>query len=120
MIPADPPPEGHSAIVPAPPVPRGTAWRRMFSGPVATIVTLALAALVAWIAWHVAGPDLAACRAARGEGACWGFVAEKWRLIVFGRFPYEAQWRPAVATLAIVAMLVISAWPALWTRGGAL
>ncbi len=53
------------------------------------------------------------------QGACWGFVTEKWRLIVFGRFPYDEQWRPALATGAIVLMLVVSAFPALWTRMGA-
>ena len=53
----------------------------------------------------VAAPDYAACKAA-GTGACWGFVAEKWRLIVFGRYPYEQQWRPALATGAVLAMLV--------------
>ena len=56
---------------------------------------------------------------AREHGACWGFVAEKWRLILFGRYPYEQQWRPALATGAVLAMLVASALPALWTRRGA-
>jgi general L-amino acid transport system permease protein len=124
----DPAPEGYGAATPAPPVPRGLLWRRLFASPVAAVVTVALAALLAWMAWHVAGwavaravvrPDLDACKAAQGQGACWGFVAEKWRLIVFGRFPYEAQWRPAVATLAVVAMLVATALPALWTKRGA-
>ena len=123
----DPAPEGYGVAAPAPPVPRGTLWKRMFASPVAAVVTIAMATLLAWLAWHVAGwavaravarPDLEACKAVHGLGACWGFVAEKWRLIVFGRFPYDAQWRPAVATLAVAAMLVISAWPALWTRRG--
>ena len=26
-------------------------------------------------------------RACRGEGACWAFIAEKLRFILFGRFP---------------------------------
>jgi general L-amino acid transport system permease protein len=66
----------------------------------------------------VARPDYAACKAAPA-GACWGFVAEKWRLIVFGRYPFEQQWRPALATAAVLAMLVATALPALWTRRGA-
>ena len=40
-------------------------------------------------------PDAAACRAAEHAGACWGVIAEKLRPIAFGRYPYEAQWRPA-------------------------
>ena len=52
--------------------------------------------------------DAAACRAAQEVGACWGVVAEKYRLILFGRYPYEEQWRPLLATRADVALLVAS------------
>ena len=38
-------------------------------------------------------PDAKACRAT--EGACWGFIAEKHRFILFGTYPYEQHWRPA-------------------------
>ena len=58
--------------------------------------------------------DAEACYAA--GGACWGFVTEKWRLILFGRYNYDEQWRPAVATIVIVAMLVLTAWPAMWQK----
>ena len=99
---------------------------RLFYSPGATLVTLALAALLVWIGWHlldwgvlraVAAPDYASCKVA-GRGACWGFVAEKWRLILFGRYPFDAQWRPAVATAVVVAMLLACTWPAWWTRRG--
>ncbi|HSC64502.1 MAG TPA: amino acid ABC transporter permease [Caldimonas sp.] len=104
-----------------------TARRRFFYSPGAGLVTLATAAVLAWAGWlvldwtllrAVAQPDYAACKLPE-RGACWGFVAEKWRLIVFGRYPYEEQWRPALATAAVVAMLVVSALPALWRRRGA-
>ena len=39
-------------------------------------------------------------------GACWGVIAEKYRLILFGRYPYEEQWRPLVATALMIALLV--------------
>ena len=104
-----------------------SARRRFFYGPGASLVTIVAAALLAWLGWlaldwavirAVAQPDYAACKLP-GRGACWGFVAEKWRLIVFGRYPYEEQWRPALATAAVVAMLVASALPAGWNRHGA-
>ena len=41
-----------------------------------------------------------ACQAARGSGACWGVITEKWRVIIFGRYPFEQQWRPEVAKAA--------------------
>ncbi|SFC65722.1 amino acid ABC transporter membrane protein 2, PAAT family [Polaromonas sp. OV174] len=59
-------------------------------------------------------PDLKACRAAEGAGACWGVVAEKYRLIIFGRYPFEQQWRPLVATLLMLAMLVASCMRSFW------
>src|ERR1700754_4768383 len=104
-----------------------TLRRRFFYGPGASLVTIAALALLGWFGWHlldwgviraVAAPDLSACKAP-GRGACWGFVAEKWRLILFGRYPFEAQWRPAIATAAVIAMLVASALPAAWSRRGA-
>jgi len=57
-------------------------------------------------------PDAAACRAA--SGACWGFIVEKHRLIAFGTYPYEEHWRPALASLFLIALWVLSAWKALW------
>lgn len=35
--------------------------------------------------------DSDACRA-DGVGACWGVITEKYRLIIFGRYPFEEQW----------------------------
>jgi general L-amino acid transport system permease protein len=99
---------------------------RLFHSPAASVVSVGSLLLLLWLGSRLAEwgifhavfePDYAACRAA--SGACWGFVAEKYRLILFGRYPYEEQWRPLLATGAIVAMLVTTALPALWTRRGA-
>ena len=57
-------------------------------------------------------PDSKACRA--GEGACWGFIAEKHRFILFGTYPYELHWRPALATVILVGLWVFSAFRAFW------
>ena len=37
----------------------------------------------------------AVCQNAKGIGACWAVIADKYRLILFGRYPYDEQWRPA-------------------------
>jgi general L-amino acid transport system permease protein len=86
-----------------------------------TLATL----LVLWLAWKaippfidwafldaVWKPDSKACRA--GEGACWGFIAEKHRFILFGTYPYELHWRPALATVILIALWIFSAIRIFW------
>lgn len=46
------------------------------------------------------------CRAL--GGACWPFVEEKWRFIVFGTYPPAERWRPSFAILIIVGLLAAS------------
>ena len=57
-------------------------------------------------------PDPKACREARG--ACWGFIAEKYRFILFGTYPFEQHWRPALAILIFLALYVFSAIRKFW------
>ncbi len=82
--------------------------RRFFS--LAALVVL-VAAAVPFARWALIDavwrPDPAACRAA--HGACWGFIVEKYRLILFGTFPYAEQWRPALATVLLMGLWVLSA-----------
>lgn len=119
-----------AAVAPRPPPPAATGalgWLRanLLGSPGNAAVTVAVGALVAWLAPAAIGwllvraqwqPDYAACRALDHAGACWGFVAEKWRLILFGRYPYAEQWRPALATAIVVATLLLSAFPRCWRR----
>jgi general L-amino acid transport system permease protein len=71
-----------------------------------------------WAVWHaVFRPDADACQALRSTGACWGVVTEKYRLILLGRYPFEEQWRPVLATVILVLAIVLSCVPALWHRG---
>jgi general L-amino acid transport system permease protein len=58
-------------------------------------------------------PDPKACREA--HGACWGFVAEKYRFILFGTYPYEQHWRPALSILILLALYVFSAIRRFWS-----
>ncbi|MDH5539755.1 MAG: amino acid ABC transporter permease [Rhizobacter sp.] len=92
-----------------------------WSSTLATVLVLAAAAwwlpgLLRWAIFDaVFSPDSQLCQAARETGgACWGVVAEKYRLIIFGRYPFEDQWRPAVATAAMVVLLVLSCVRVFW------
>lgn len=96
---------------------------RFFYSPISSILSIGIGTALVLIAvllfkWGILdavwAPDLQMCRST--QGACWGFVAEKWRLILFGRFPYEEQWRAATATLLVVLMLIATAVPALWRK----
>jgi len=98
------------------------SWREeLFGTPWRSAASLLLIALIGWIAWAagqwalahaVFRPDAQACRAA--HGACWGVIAEKWRPMLFGRYPWAEQWRAALALALLVAMLLASSWPRLW------
>ena len=68
-----------------------SVWSQLFSSPLASVITVLLTggffiALYFLLRWGlieaVFRPDFKACQLAN-EGACWGFVAEKWRLIIF-------------------------------------
>ena len=43
------------------------------------------------------------------SGACWAFVADKYRFLLFGSFPYEEQWRPAMVITILIALYALSA-----------
>ncbi|HEX5092906.1 MAG TPA: amino acid ABC transporter permease [Burkholderiales bacterium] len=100
-------------------------WLRenLFSGWPSALATLA----ILWLAWtllppfvHWAfldavwfSPDGRACRAP-GAGACWALITEKHRFILFGTYPYEEQWRPALGIVVLVALYVASAMRRFW------
>ena len=47
-------------------------------------------------------------------------IREKIRPILWGRFPFEEQWRSALSSLILLLLLCVSAWPAFWRRSLAL
>jgi general L-amino acid transport system permease protein len=82
------------------------------------VIALAVAYLPGIFEWAVlravVAPNFEECQAARGMGACWGVVTEKYRIIIFGRYPYEEQWRPLLATLLLLGLLVASCVRVFW------
>jgi general L-amino acid transport system permease protein len=101
------------------------AWvrRNLFGNWMSALATVVMGALAFWalpplVNWAILNavvrPDADACQAARGVGACWGVIVEKWRFIIFGRFPYESQWRPELATILLVSLLLVSCIRTFW------
>ncbi|AKS46819.1 general L-amino acid transport system permease protein [Octadecabacter temperatus] len=87
-------------------------------------VTLIFAALVAWALWNLINWGIlhATFSAANKEncghgadGACWAVIDARWRLILFGLYPFEEQWRSAIACIAIVITGGLSCVPWFWS-----
>ena len=76
------------------------------------VLAKALVSLVLWGFWNaiwiLPGDQTGACRAIRGLGACWAVIPEKLRFILFGTYPFDQQWRPALAILTFIALFVLS------------
>ena len=60
--------------------------------------------------WHAADPKI--CREA--QGACWAFVGEKHRFILFGTYPFDQHWRPALASALLVGLWIFSSLRLFW------
>jgi general L-amino acid transport system permease protein len=105
-----------------PPPPVAPGWMKrvrqgFFDGWLNGLTTL----LIAWallvtlpglIRWAVVDAvwftrDAADCRAA--AGACWAVVPEKYRVMLFGTFPYDEQWRGVLVVAIILALALVSA-----------
>ncbi len=64
--------------------------------------------------WGDVGPE--PCRAGEGVGACWSFIHEKGRLILFGLYPSAEQWRPMLVMVLFIGLVAASARRELWSR----
>ena len=110
----------------APPSQQVGVWgwirAQLFATPLNALLTILsvwflLAAVPALIDWAFLGATVSAqnaqeCREA--AGACWAFIREKHRLILFGTYPYDEQWRPLVACILLVAVVVCSGMRRFW------
>jgi general L-amino acid transport system permease protein len=66
--------------------------------------------------WLTPANDSSACRAVRGFGACWAIIPEKYRFILFGTYPFDEQWRPALSVVLFIALFYLSSRRAFWRR----
>jgi general L-amino acid transport system permease protein len=100
-------------------------WMRtnLFNGVISTILTLLCAGLIAAVLppvvrWALidaiwSAPNGQACH---GAGACWAFIGEKFRFILFGFFPAGETWRPVAAVAIFLAMILAACDRRLWGR----
>jgi general L-amino acid transport system permease protein len=100
------------------------AWmrQRLFSSPLNIILTvlavwLVLMSLPPFIEWALIKANFTAntsqeCRAS--GGACWAFIGQKYRLMLFGLYPYDEQWRPLIAAIIMIGMIIASGMQRFW------
>jgi general L-amino acid transport system permease protein len=91
-----------------------SSWQSaLFTLAIAVLLVKVVPAFVDWAflkaVWS--GPATA-CRAA--EGACWAYINEKHRFVLFGTYPFDLHWRPAIATLILLGLWIFSAFRAFW------
>ncbi len=98
--------------------------RRFFPTPLQALISSASVSIIVWVAWKLLDWALlsatfdpaggaAACRL--NTGACWSVIGSRWRIIFFGLFPYDEQWRSGLSCFVVVAMTVLSCIPRFWT-----
>ncbi|WP_417208575.1 amino acid ABC transporter permease [Antarctobacter sp.] len=98
---------------------------RYFATPRDTVVTLVFAAFAAWVLWALIDWALLKatfapnardiCRENPEGGACWSVVSTRWRIVLFGLYPFEQQWRSGVACIVMVVVAVLSCVPWFWS-----
>lgn len=117
ILAAEPPPPGERGAV---------AWirRNLLATPKDIILTILALALIAWavpqlVNWLFiqavwSGPDRTFCATTvQGgiqpdgwSGACWAFVSAKYDQFIFGRYPLDERWRPAIVGILFILLLV--------------
>lgn len=97
----------------------------MKSSPLNFAITIVVALLLARVAWSLLSwgvinalwaTDASACAALNGQGACWSVVTAKFRYILFGSYPFEQQWRPAIGVVAFIVATLLSSRSELWGK----
>ena len=106
-----------------PPVLPRRSWTKLFFGsPLNAALTLVFGFAIVRLAWWLGHwavinaafypAEPATCRAA--EGACWSFVIAKHSQILFGIYPPEERWRPALVCVMLLGLLMYSVRPSAW------
>ena len=98
--------------------------RKDYFGSVAnsalTILVILVAAMLLWrvIEWGIvrasfSAGSIDACRGS--DGACWSVIALRYRIILFGLYPYEEHWRAALGCMIALLTVGTACVPYFWT-----
>lgn len=104
-------------------------WRvargRLFGSWWETLITVVCLSFIGWAVFHLVrwglvdsvwrAEQAAACHDA--GGACWSVIHARYRLILFGLYPFEEHWRSALACIVAIGMVILSCVGAMRTPG---
>lgn len=99
--------------------------KRAFSSARDTVLTVIVFGALAWLAWILldwaiiravwSAENVEQCGKEKGAGACWAVIDARHRLILFGLYPFDQHWRSTLAAVAIVATVILSCLPSIWS-----
>lgn len=94
------------------------AARSPLPSRLATFLAIMVLAWLAWllVRWAVidATWNAASANECAPGGACWAVLRARYRIILFGLYPYEEHWRPAFACILVIAAVTALQWSRLW------
>lgn len=96
--------------------------RNLFGGVGNTLVTLTLLAvillfalpLIRWLFLDSVWTGDSADACADALGACWAVVANKYRVMLFGVYPYDEHYRAGISIFVYAAAVALSCIPRFW------
>ena len=104
---------------------RPLLWARknLFNSLSNSLVTIALGVLLFKLGFHLiewaiidSSWSATANECRNQEGACWSFVREKARYILFGTYPYEEQWRAVLFVATFLTLFILTQFQRYWSR----
>ncbi len=96
--------------------------QNLFSSRLNTILTLIAVSIIlftvpslfSWSIWNATWiPDSNVCLE-NDYGACWGFINARFRFLIFGVYPFDEHWRPALSMFLLLSLIIISCTPFFW------
>ena len=93
----------------------GSVWNSLLTVIGLGVLIMAIPPLVRWAVVNATW-TLPPGECLTLDGACWTYVRENLRFVLFGFYPFAEQWRPVTAIALFLGMVIVSAQPRNWSR----